>query len=276
MKKIVIRILGGFINTTAVLFPKWNAEYTFRLLCKVKRAPISEKGKQFLDAGTPSFFKIDDHSAVLHQWGTGSKKVLFLHGWMSNSQRWGPYADRLDLNEHTVYALDAPGHGMADGNYLNVEVYRRALVHVIQKIGLVDTLVCHSLGSLVGSYAYLYNRNLPVQKFVIMGSPSGMDAIFTYFEDLVGLSKKALMNLEAKIDSVLQLPHGEVELRHFFRKVHQPVLVVHEVTDRITPIEPIKRASEEKIEITTFFTRGQDHNLKGSETIEKVIQFIKD
>ena len=108
-----------------------------------------------------------------------------------------------------------------------------------------------------------------------MASPSGMDAIFVYFKTTLGLSTKAITNLELKINSVLKLPHETISLAHFFQKVDQPVLVVHEVLDRITPFEPIRVASEKRKEITTFFTQGQDHNLKGEETVHRVIQFIK-
>jgi esterase/lipase len=221
------------------------------------------------------FLDIDGHSAVLHQWGTGPKKVLFLHGWMSNSQRWLPYANQLDKNDYTIYALDAPGHGMAKGNHLNVEIYRNALEQSLAIIGSIDTLVCHSLGSLVGGYAYLNRNEIPVKRFVIMGSPSGMDAIFVYFEQLLGLSKRAIENLEGKINSVLKLPHKEISQVQFFQRVNQPLLVIHEKSDRITPFEPIRLASEGNKSIETFFTQGQDHNLKGPDTVARVIQFIK-
>ena len=98
MKKLVVKIVGGFINVTAVLFPKWNGDYSFNLLCKVKRVGISEKGKQFLAEAETTFFDVDGHSAALHRWGKGEKKVLLLHGWLSNSQRWNPYVAQLDFS----------------------------------------------------------------------------------------------------------------------------------------------------------------------------------
>jgi len=275
MKKFITRSIGGFINMSAVLFPKWNGKFLFNLLCKVKRVGISEEGVAFFAKGETTFLKVGNHESALHKWGNGPKKLLFLHGWLSNSQRWMPYVEELDLNEYSIYALDAPGHGMAEGNYLNIEIYRKAVVQATEIIGEVDTLLCHSLGSLVGSYAYLAQNELPVNKYVIMGSPSGMDAIFLYFREMLGLSKKALINLEVKINSVLQLPHEKVSLAHFFQKIERPVLVVHEISDKIAPFDPIKKASEAYRRLETFFVSGQDHNLKGEETLARVIQFIK-
>ncbi len=286
MRRIVTRIIGGFINVTAVFFPKWNAQFSFNLLSRVKRIGVSENGRRFLEKGESSYLEIDEHSAVLHSWGSGNKNVLFLHGWMSNSQRWAPYLDHLDLDEHKVYALDAPGHGMAEGKYLNLEIYRKALLAALHHIGEVDTLICHSLGGLVSGYSYLHNKDLAVNRYVIMGAPSGMDAIFTYFEETIGISGKAYKNLENKINDVLMIPHEEIAMTRFFAEVERPVLVVHDVGDRITPFEPIKRASEmarngatikgrEKKEIITYFTEGEDHGLRSPQTVERVIQFIK-
>ena len=272
--KLAIKTVGAFINITAPLFPIWNANYSFNLLCKVKRVGITQKGSAFFKQGKTQFLEVNGHSAALHSWGEGAKSVLFLHGWLSNSQRWRKFVEQLDLNEYTVYALDAPGHGMAKGHHLNVEIYRQAFMKTYEIAGPLDTLVCHSLGSLVGAYAFLYRPSIVVKKFVITGAPSGMDAIFAYFKELLSLSQKAIDNLDVKINSVLQLPHREIHMKHFFRKVEVPVLVVHETADRITPVDPIKKAAANHNKIETYFTNGNDHNLKTQDVIEQVIQFI--
>ncbi len=275
MKKLITQTVGTFINTTAILFPKWNADFSFNLLCKVKRVGISEKGKEFFEEGTHTYLDVDGHSAVLHQWGQGPKKVLFLHGWLSNSQRWRNFVSHLDLNEYTVFAMDAPGHGMAKGKFLNLEIYRKAFEQVLSITGPIDTLVCHSLGSLASAYAHLEASSLPVKKYVITGAPSGMDAIFVYFERVLGLSNKAIKNLEGKINDVLRLPHREVSMKRFFENVTDPLLVIHEKTDKVTPFAPISMAVNGSSTIETYFTEGNDHNLKTPDVIEKVITFIK-
>ncbi|GAB5401628.1 MAG: hypothetical protein Aureis2KO_32130 [Aureisphaera sp.] len=275
MKKLITQSVGTFINVTAVLFPRWNADFSFNLLCKVKRVGISEKGKEFFEEAEQTYLNVDGHSSVLHRWGNGPKKVLFLHGWLSNSQRWRNFVEHIDLNDYTVFAVDAPGHGLAKGEYLNLEVYRKSLQEAIHHTGAIDTLVCHSLGSLATAYARLEDPELPVRKYVITGAPSGMDAIFVYFEDLLGLSKKAMENLEGKINEILKLPHNKVSMKHFFNEIENPLLIVHERTDRITPFKSIEQAINGNKRVKTYFTEGNDHNLKTPDVIEKVITFIK-
>lgn len=274
MKQLVTKGLGFFINLGAYLFPKKSTAYSFDLLCKVKRVGISEKGRAFFERATSVSLENGNHNTVLHRWGTGDKNVLFLHGWMSNSQRWLPYVEQLDLNEYSVYALDAPGHGMSKGTRLNLEIFRQGVAKAIEKIGHIDTMISHSFGGLATCYTYLENKKIPVEKFIIMGAPSGMDAIFVYFKDILSLNKRALFNLGNKIDTILKVPASNISMRNFFQQAKQPMLVIHEISDKITPFKPIKNAVAANKNINTFFTEGQDHNLKGETTIARVVQFI--
>ncbi|MFC7357743.1 alpha/beta fold hydrolase [Jejudonia soesokkakensis] len=274
MKKLIIYILRIFIRTTAVLFPKWNAAFLFWLLCKVKKAPITQKGHEFFAQGEQEFFEVDGQSTVLHRWGNGSKNLLFLHGWMSNSQRWLPYFEKLDLSQYTMYALDAPGHGLAKGTSLNIETYRQAVEKSIAAIGKIDTVVSHSLGTTVITYLYLYNPKIPIDKFIIMGAPSGMDAIFKYFQDLCSLSNKASQNLDNKINTVLKIPHQNIHIKNFLSAVKKPVLVIHDVNDDITPVSPIIDATKDISEIKSLFTKGLKHDLKSEQVYTCVLNFV--
>lgn len=275
MKQTITKLLGTFINVTAILFPKWSTNFSFNLFCKVRAVGYSEKGKEFMATATTTFLEVGGHSAVLHRWGNGPKNILFLHGWMSHSQRWQTYIDTLDLNEYSVYALDAPGHGMAKGNHLNLEIYRKAVVQAIEKAGTIDTLLSHSLGGLVVAYSYLFDPALPVKRFVIMGSPSGMDSIFNYFKALLGLSGRAMAHLKEKANSILKIPHDQIYMEHFFRTVTQPILVIHDKSDTITPFKPIQKAVQHKKHIEIVVTEGLKHDLKGEEVYAAVIACIQ-
>lgn len=276
MKKLILKSLGKLLNVMAVVAPKRGANSAFNLLIKVNRAPISESGMTFLKKGTQTYLEMGKHSAVLHKWGSGPKNILFLHGWMSNSQRWLPYYERLDMSEYTLYALDAPGHGMAKSNNLNIEIFRQAIVQSLEKIGEVDTVICHSLSNTAMTYLNLVNPNLPIKKYVTMGAPTGMDAIFVYFKDMLNLSDRAINNLGKKVNSIFKIPHDQVHIKNFFKSVLKPILVVHDKYDIITPIAPIQKALKGNPEIETYFTEGLAHDLKGESVYDRVIQFISE
>ena len=275
MNTLLTKLTGTYLNATAPLFPKLNREQAFKLLCKVRTVPISEEGHEFFNTAETSYIEIKKASIAVHKWGNGPKKILFLHGWMSHSKRWQPYIDQLDTSAYTIYSLDAPAHGLSKGNQMNIEMYRKATEDLILKIGGVDHLICHSLGSLVGAYAFLANKEIPVENYIIMGAPSGMDAIYGFFREALQLSDRTMENLKIKVDAVLKIPSEEMTMTRFFRNTATPVFVIHEESDTITPISEIKKATENsKNNIKTWFTTGQDHNLTETETVDTIINHI--
>lgn len=275
MEKLIIKLTGLYLNST-VIFPKYNQDFLFKLLCTVKSPSLKPATIAFFERGTTTFLPTSRGSNVaLHSWGTGAKKLLFLHGWKSNSKQWLPYVEQLDLTKYTIFALDAPAHGASQGNHLNVELYRESIESAVKHIGTVDTAICHSLGCLSTSYLYLVDQEISIDSYIIMGAPSGIEAILVYFKEMLSLSPKAIKNLRIKIDSILKLPFDEVTLQQFFKKVRKPCLVIHETSDSVTPIAPIKAAIEELPHINRVYTKDQDHMLKEQETIAIIKEFLK-
>ena len=274
MKQLITKSIGFFLNAAAVIAPGWAANFAFNLLCKVRRAGISEKGKAFFEKATQHTLLLEKNTAVLHKWGSGPKNILFLHGWESNSQRWLPYYNMLEKEKYTIYALDAPGHGMSGGDKLNVEVFRQAIEAALARIGPIDTLIGHSLSNTAVGYCYIMNPNVDVKKFIVMGAASGMDAVFTYFKEILGLSIRSVANLSKKVNTIFKIPHQEVKLISFLDKVTQPVLVIHDKNDAVTPFKPIENVLKKHPKINTYITCGLKHDLKAEEVYAKVIAFI--
>ncbi|MDG1502125.1 MAG: alpha/beta hydrolase, partial [Ulvibacter sp.] len=262
MKQLITKSIGLFLNAAAIFAPLWGANFAFNLLCKVRRAGISEKGKAFFEKGTQYTLLLEKNSAVLHKWGSGPKNILFLHGWESNSQRWLPYYNMLEKEKYTIYALDAPGHGMSGGNKLNVEVFRQAIEAALSHIGPIDTIIGHSLSNTAIGYCYAMNPYVDVKKFIVMGAASGMDAVFTYFKEILGLSKRSVSNLSKKVNTIFKIPHQEVKLMSFLDKVTQPVLLIHDKNDAVTPFKPIENILKKHPKINTYITCGLKHDLK--------------
>jgi len=275
MKQVITKSIGLFLNAAAIIAPIWGARFAFNLLCKVRRAGISEKGKAFFEKAIQHTLLLEKNSAVLHKWGSGPKNILFLHGWESNSQRWLPYYNLLEKEKYTIYALDAPGHGMSKGDKLNLEVFRQAIEASLEHIGAIDTVIGHSLSNTAMGYCYGIRPDVDVNKFIVMGAASGMDAVFTYFKEILGLSNRSVANLSKKVNTIFKTPHQEVKLMSFFKKVTQPVLVIHDKNDPVTPFEPIEKALKKHPKINSYITNGLKHDLKAEEVYTKVAAFIE-
>ena len=176
------------LNSTAFICTKYNGRLAFKLLCKVKRTHKEESANFFLDAATVTKLREDSFEGTVYKLGTGSKNILFLHGWKSHSARWAPVVELLDLEEYTCYALDAPAHGRSAGDSMHLEIYRKFVVQTITQAGGMHAIVAHSLGGLITAYAFLTDPQLPVNRFIITGAPAGMQSIYDFFQYIVKLN----------------------------------------------------------------------------------------
>jgi pimeloyl-ACP methyl ester carboxylesterase len=186
------------------------------------------------------------------------------------------YINALDASEYTCFALDAPAHGVSEGNYFNLEIYREAYEATLEVTGNIDVLVSHSMGNLTAAYQYLYISSVGVGSYVVLGSPSGIEIVYDYAKDILGLSEKMIRNLKIKTDEVLKIPNREINMFNFFKQLNKPVLVIHEESDEVTPLEPIKKAVSGRDHIQTLFTTRHDHTLKGPLVQEAVTNFISE
>jgi esterase/lipase len=276
MKKLLPKSIGGTLNLLTPIFPRFTRNIAFNLLSRIKRVAVSEEGLLFFSRGETHWLNIGGCRTALHRWGNGPKKVLFIHGWMSNSQRWREYVDALDPSEYTCFALDAPAHGASEGNYFNLEIYREAYEATLKITHGIDVLVSHSMGNLAAAYQFLYQPSVNVSSYVVLGSPSGIGIVYEYAKDILGLSENMIRNLKKKTDEVLKISHREIQMSNFFNKVDKPVLVIHEESDTVTPIAPIKEAVFGLDHIETLFTTEYDHTLKGPLVLEAITNFISE
>ena len=85
MKNLIIRMYGLYMNVLAYLAPTKAAEKGFLLFCKPLRVPLNQKQKQFFNSAER--FSIDHENEKIqgYRWGSGEKKILFLHGWQSHT-----------------------------------------------------------------------------------------------------------------------------------------------------------------------------------------------
>jgi pimeloyl-ACP methyl ester carboxylesterase len=263
------------LNSTASVFKNYNGRLAFKLLCKVKRTHKEESANSFLDAATQTKLHSEGFEGTVYKLGTGSKNILFLHGWKSHSARWAPVVELLDLEEFTCYALDAPAHGRSAGDSMHLEIYRKFVVQIVEEAGGMHAVVAHSLGGLITAYAFLANPQLPVNRFIITGAPAGMQSIYDFFQYIVKLNSLVMENLDRHISSrVTKIPAKQIRLEAFFEKVENPVLVIHDQEDRICPIGPIKSAAAMNSRIQTFYTDGLGHDLKSVVVYKRMAEFL--
>ncbi len=107
---------------------------------------------------------------MLHaeRWGKGPPVVL-IHGFTQSAQSWGTMASTLAL-DHTMIALDAPGHGQS----ANVEADLPGGADLMARAGGEAAWVGYSMGGRYALHVALRHPGL-VQRLVLVSATGGMD-----------------------------------------------------------------------------------------------------
>lgn len=108
--------------------------------------------------------------------GSGSRHVLFLHGWISSRRMWHDVAGRLDLERYTLHMLDFRGNGASDrpAHGHDLAGYVSDARAALESIGVPAAIAAHSMGGKVAQYLAA-DRPVQLEKLILVapGTASG-------------------------------------------------------------------------------------------------------
>ncbi len=272
--KITTSLAGSYLNALRYILPQVTAKQGLRLFCRPIRGAVKDYHKKFLSAA--DLFSFDYKGVMIqgYRWGTGEKKLLFLHGWQSHTFRWKAYIESLSKDEYSIYAMDAPGHGLSEGSYLSVPYYSEIIQHVIGMLGSVHAIISHSLGSFSSLYAFHQQPSLPVKKLVLLAPPGEAADFFSYYKQTLKLSQRTSKLILNEFERVFQNPVTYFSTTRFAADVSIPGLIIHDEDDKETPYHYALKINQAWKDSTLITTKGLGHNLKSNEVMEEVIKFI--
>lgn len=273
-KKILIFSIGLYLNALAWVAPRKAGRKGFFLFCRPRRRPVKPHHLDFLNTSEKFTVEYAGKKVQGYRWGTGERKILLLHGWESHSYWWRSVVNSLSKEEFSLYSIDAPGHGLSEGSYLNIPHYSGLIEQLVLSLGKIDAILAHSLGAFSSVYTMHRLPQLPVSKMVVMASPGEAKEFFSYLRNVLGLSQRCIKVIEDYF--VEKLGHGPdyFSLKEFASTLTLPGLIIHDTEDKEAPylhgLQAHKNWKNSKMVTTT----GLGHNLKSIELIEKVKQFV--
>jgi len=274
MKQLLAKLIGVYISLLTRIAPRKAGELGFYLFCTPMRTPLKDHQQNFLDTAERSSFLHDGYRIQVYRWGTGKKKVLFLHGWQSHSFRWKNYIESFDPNEFTLYAFDAPGHGQSGGKYLNLPIYSLVLETVHNLLGPFDAIVGHSLGSFAALYTFYRTGSVPVRRLVITGTPGEANDFLVFYQRLAGFSRRADLAIRKSFQRILDRTPAYFSARQFASVLDVPGLIIHDREDPEAPIHHAEAIHRVWKKSTLIATSGLGHNLRSPEVVKHVVDFL--
>jgi pimeloyl-ACP methyl ester carboxylesterase len=275
LKNIIQSTIGFYLNIASYLAPSYTARFGFDLFCNPFAKKLKPYQKDYLESAKLSQLDYQGIKIQTYKWGTGSKNILLVHGWASQTYRWKSYIERLIQDDFTIYALDAPGHGLSEGKYLTLIIYCELLGKFKSEIGHLDAMIGHS----IGGYAVLYYLHLHPESnttfTVIMGAPGEVADFFDFYQKSLGLNKNAMQLISDEFIHRIGKNPKDFSALLLAQNVTNPCLIIHDREDKDTDyIYSVKLHDVWKNSILKI-TTGLGHGLKSKELELEVLDFIK-
>lgn len=272
----MVKMLGLYLETLAILSPARAARKGFMLFCRPLRLPANKKQHAFFNSADKFLFEHEGHIVQGYRWGQGEKKILFLHGWQSHTYRWKPYIEALPKKAYTIYSLDAPGHGLSSGNYLTVPLYSALIENFILQHHDVHTVIGHSLGGFSLLHALHHYPTLPVGRVILLAPPGEASDFISVFQKTLGLSEKTVKLVIDHFASRYQVPPDYFSSQKFAAGLKVKGLIIHDEDDQEAPYHyslPLLTVWKDARLVTT---KGYGHNLKSSSVVKEVVDFVSE
>jgi pimeloyl-ACP methyl ester carboxylesterase len=274
MKNLIPRLIGMYLNILGVLAPRLAGKKGFMIFCRPFRPTLNPKQLEFLNSAERFTIEREGRTVQGYKWGSGEKKILFIHGWQSHTYRWKAYIEALSKDDHTIYAFDAPGHGLSPGNFLSLPVYSEMIEALVDKVGNIDTAVTHSMGSFSLLYSFHRKNELPIQSIVLMASPGEAKEFVNVFRSTLKLSDRTVKAvLEYFVWKYKVMPAYFSALK-FSEKVTANALLIHDEGDDEASYEYVVGLSKVLKNARLVTTKGLGHNLKSPAIVKEVVDFI--
>lgn len=269
---IFVKTIGFCLNILSYFLPKQAAKIAYQIFSKPR------KGK--LDAhNLPAILQQANHQLLddfyIYTWHGGQKTVLLVHGWESNSSRWGRLLTQLKKDNYTIIAIDAPAHGLSIGTDFNAIKYANCMANVIQ-LYKPQYVIGHSVGAMATIYNQFKNPNSSIEKIVCLGAPSDFRLIFNSYTNMLGYNKIVVAALEQYYLENFNLKIDDFSCAVFAKSITVAGLIVHDKTDKIIPISESKKIHTNWQNSLCFETTGLGHSLQNKALFEKIIIFLNE
>ncbi len=266
-------VIGFYFNSLAIFFPKLAGKQSFYFFCIPFKAKIKPEQQKFLDTAKQTSLTVDGKKVQTYQWGEGKDKILFVHGWQSNTYRWRKYIDNLDLNKHTLIGVDAPGHGNSDGLYSNVPLFEKALSAVVNHYGIPNKVIGHSIGSFSSLY-FLHKNKIQLDKFVSLATPFTAVQFVEVFQSELKLNERLIKYMKAHFNIYTSHKLEYYSLDNFASDIDTQSLLIHDKNDDATSYQNSQKLSQLLKHSTLEITEGYGHRLKNQKLVKRVCDYL--
>lgn len=275
MQKFLPKLVGFKLNSLFLLHPEAATSQVFQLLCMPRRGKIKPEQEAFLNSAKNGKVTVEDTSLQTYFWKGKKETILLLHGWESNTFRWKELIEKLQAEDYTIVAFDAPAHGDSDGKLFNVPLYSKCVDKLIEK-NRPTHIIGHSVGALTMIYQQHLSPTTGLKKMVLLGPPSELSLIMKDFQKILHLTPRFMLAVEKLFHTKFGFTFEEFSAAEFSKTLKQQGLLIHDIYDKIAPVSASKTIHANWANSKLILTEGAGHSLNNDAIHTEILQFLKE
>jgi pimeloyl-ACP methyl ester carboxylesterase len=270
MKKQLVRM-------ACTLFPSKVVKYAYYKLTHPQIFKLRPFELDFIVKAEKESMKFGESDIQLYKWGNGSKKLLAIHGWEGQAANFTKVIEQLIESDFTVYAFDAPSHGLSTKGETSLFEFIELVGLLIQKFN-PEYLISHSFGAVATTYSLSLAESINIKKYVLFTAPDKFSERIDYVAEQVGMTDKVKGLLIDRLEKEINMPVAPLNVSEFVKSLETiQALIVHDVDDRVVEIACARVVNDnwpsstlQEIEGTGHFRILLDHKVIGD-----VVGFFK-
>ena len=274
MKRFFLKIVSIYLNLTSFFFPKLGGRQTFLIFCFPFKAKITPEQQEFLNTSHAFKLPVEDFEIQCYKWGTGTRNILFVHGWQSNTFRWKRYIESIPQTEFTIYSFDAPGHGNSGSRIGNIILFEKSILKIIRHMGQVESIISHSIGSFSSLYFIDQNPQYQPKKVVSLATPNSIDDFLDFYFSILQLNKKTKRSFINYFIEYTQRDLSFFRLSNLLSHNKAKGLIIHDNGDKSVSVEYSKHLHTIWPQSKLIITEGLGHKLRDKNILKTVKEFV--
>ncbi|WP_460218328.1 alpha/beta hydrolase [Psychroserpens sp. MEBiC05023] len=273
MKKIVLKLVGGFINLMSLLSPKLAGNIAIRLFSSPRKIRFKEIEKDYLMTAFIEDVTYKHINIMTYRWLGKKDTVLLAHGWESNSYRWRSLIEKLNKLDYNVIAMDAPAHGKSTGKRFNAILYSEC-IHIVAKKFNANIIIGHSVGGMATAFFQHKYQLASVNKLILLGAPSNFIGVFKRYKAMMGYNNRIAKAMDDIIVERFNKTPDYFNSARLLEHINDKGLIIHDELDKIIPYSDAKDYETFYKNATLITTKGLGHGLKSEDVHNHILNFI--
>ena len=246
-------LLHLVLTLASHVYPKGTSDFVFKkFFCPNSRLMTPEQ-QQWTDRAQTFRLPFKGKQVTVWKVGTGPA-LLFVHGWDGLGVQFQHFFQpALDAGFSLVF-FDAPAHGQSTGtttNYMELTAFLEVLT-AHECCADLSGMVGHSLGA--AAIVNHVSRHHPSVPLVLVAPVLRLlELLFTNFQTF-GVPENIFLKLIDAVEEEYQLALDKQNPIDLIEGVQNPVQIIHDSRDKITPVLPARQLASKKNHIILFET----------------------